>query len=333
MDFNEQPLFPNSNISVCDFLSTVSKKTLVSAILQGLTVPCKFISSMFFYDSTGSKLFEKITTLPEYYQYRIEIGLIKEYALTIKETLHDIEIIELGSGDCSKISQLLDQVHPADMQSIHYLPVDVSLDALKWSATKLSDKYPGLSIHCIVADFMTQLQYVKKTKNRLFCFFGSTIGNLNIEERERFLKEIGQMMNSDDRFLVGFDLIKTIEIMERAYNDSSNTTACFNRNILTVVNSIIQTDFKVESFQHVAFFNENQSRIEMHLKALHDIDMACPYLPDSITINKGETIHTENSYKFTLKIIERLLEKSGLKTDVVFFDPMNWFALVQVSKK
>jgi L-histidine Nalpha-methyltransferase len=333
MDFSEQLSFPGTNITVSNYLSSISKLDLVKSIIHGLTTHPRHIASMFFYDAAGSKLFEEITRLPEYYAARTEIELIKGFANLVGKQLRDIDIVEFGSGDCSKISILFDAIDYEKIRSVHYKPLDVSLTALRDSANTLVAKYPGLTIHCIAADFITQLHLVNKERKRQFCFFGSTIGNFASKERRKFLFKIGQLMQSDDKFLVGVDMVKSKDILELAYNDSSNITARFNRNILNVVNSIIGTNFDVYSFKHNAFYNEKYSRIEMHLTALRDMVISSPYTESVIEICRGESIHTENSYKFTRNQIVELVETAGLKVESFFMDQKKWFSLLQLTKK
>jgi L-histidine N-alpha-methyltransferase len=333
MDFGEQLSFPGTNITVSNYLSTINKRELIKTIIDGLATLPRHISSMFFYDAVGSKLFEEITRLPEYYAARTEIELIKDFANLVGSQFHDVEIVELGSGDCSKISILLDSIDREKMGSVYYKPLDVSLTALRDSANNLAAKYPGLTIHCIAADFITQLQMLTKERKRQFCFFGSTIGNLASKDRRKFLSTIGHIMQSDDKFLIGIDMIKPKRVLEQAYNDSCNITARFNRNILNVVNRLSGTNFDVEFFKHTAFFNEKYARIEMHLTALRDMVISSPHTASSIEIHSGESIHTENSYKFTRNQITELVETAGLKVESFFMDQKKWFSLLQLTKK
>ena len=163
----------------------------------------------------------------------------------------------------------------------------------------------------------------------LICFLGSTIGNFNPEESIHILKNIRKNMLSNDHFLLGLDLVKPTEILHAAYNDSKGITADFNKNILASINSYIQSDFDENDFDHHAFFNKEESRVEMHLIAKNDIEINSPYLKQAIKISKGENIHTENSYKFSIKDIEQMADKSGLKIKDIYTDDKEWFALVE----
>ncbi|MFW6121563.1 MAG: L-histidine N(alpha)-methyltransferase, partial [Petrotogales bacterium] len=168
---------------------------------------------------------------------------------------------------------------------------------------------------------------------KVFCFLGSTIGNLSMKKAQQFLVQLSEIMHSGDLLLLGFDMVKNKDILEKAYNDSKNVTERFNKNILNVVNSHIGTNFDPDNFEHVAFYNERFSRIEMHLKAIKDIEISCPSLPSNIYIEKGDTIHTENSYKFTDENVKSLAFGAGLEIQNIFTDRNKWFSLVQLIKK
>lgn len=301
-------------------------------IFSNLTLPQKKISSTYFYDKKGSKLFEKITKLPEYYLTRTEIPLIKQAAAYLKSDLSDVNIIEFGSGDCTKISLLLNVIPEENRSSVCYTPFDVSTTSVKEACNVLLEKYDGLRIHGIIADFMTQLNTIEKKPNKLLCFLGSTIGNFTREQSKEFIQDLHNIMQKKDRLLIGFDMVKDKEILERAYNDSQQLTAQFNKNILNVMNSLVDTNFIPDNFEHVAFFNENKSRIEMHLASLRNQIVDSPRFPDSIHIKKDETILTEYSHKFTMDHISQLAEQAQLEIEKWFSDDNNWFSLALLRK-
>ena len=287
---------------------------------------------MYFYDQTGSQLFEKITELPEYYLTRTEIPLIKKAADYLKESINEVNIIEFGSGDCRKISLLLDVIPEEKRETVCYTPFDVSTSAIQQSCDLLTQKYSGLRIHGIVADFMTQLDMIANTPNKLLCFLGSTIGNFNTDQSVKFLNDLRSIMQKKDRLLLGFDMVKNKETIEQAYNDSQQITEQFNKNILNVVNKLVETNFDPDSYQHVAFYNEDLNRIEMHLKAIKHQEIKSIRFAHTIHIEKGETIHTENSYKFNVDQIEKLAEKSHLQIEQLFTDEKKWFSLAIFTK-
>jgi len=325
-------LLMNSLIRIDNFLPINGDQKLVKNILADLTISSKKISCVFFYDAKGSKLFEEITKLPEYYLTRTEIDLLKKAASQISYKLRNVDIVEFGSGDCTKISILLDTIPEEFRDTVCYVSFDVSIASVKKSSNILSNKYPGIRIHGIVADFISQLGAIPKDTKKVFCFLGSTIGNLSMEKAMEFLVDLSEIMHSDDLLLLGFDMVKSKEVLEKAYNDSKNITERFNKNILNVVNSYIGTDFDPDTFEHVAFYNERFYRIEMHLKALKDLEILCPSLPTNIYIKKGETIHTENSHKFTDENINNLASGAGLEIQNIYTDKNKWFSLVQLIK-
>lgn len=287
---------------------------------------------MFFYDEHGSKLFEQITQLPEYYLTRTELPLIKQAAKEIATKLTDFDIVEFGSGDCTKISVILKNIPPRTRNTVCYRPIDISQTAITESADFLLQQFPDITIQGIVADFMTQLQMIPHHKTTVFCFLGSTIGNFDMDEAVQFLSNIRNHMDGDDLLLVGFDMQKNKTILEKAYNDSEEITKLFNKNILNVINAQVGTQFDAEKFNHVAFYNESLSRIEMHLQATEDMQISCPYLDSPLFLKEGERIHTENSYKFSKNQIEQLAKKTGLSINNHYTDEQQWFSLVVFKK-
>lgn len=302
-------------------------------ILDDLTGSTKQISSMYFYDAKGSALFEEITGLDEYYLTRTEIPLIKNAAEQLSWSLAEADIVEFGSGDCTKISLLLDAIPDHAIHSICYTAFDVSIDAIEKSASNLLNTFPEISIKGIVADFMTQLHEIQTRSPTLYCFLGSTIGNLSMKQAKAFLSKLSAIMKPDDMLLIGFDMVKDKTILERAYNDDQQITEAFNKNILHVINSRIGTDFNPDDFDHIAFYNEEMHRIEMHLQAKKHITITCPSNPEPIQIQKDERILTEQSHKFTDEHINDFAADAGLEIQQVFTDEQHWFSLVQFKKK
>lgn len=317
-----------SNIELSNYLTGQTKKEIIEEIFRGLTANQKHISSRFFYDKTGSALFERITELTEYYLTRTEQSILKNIAPKITDTRNDLAIIELGSGNCTKISTLLDTLTEEQLNSTWYYPVDISESAILNSGEILSRKYPGLNIHGFLADFMKHLRTLPGEGNRLLCFFGSTIGNLSREESYGLLKGLGDLMLPGDSILLGLDMVKDVKTLEAAYNDSGGVTAAFNLNILYVINNLADTDFIPGGFRHSAFYNPGERKIEMHLQAIKTMEINSPLFPQRITIQKGETIHTENSNKFTNEDIYQLAENSDLEMRNIYTDKKGWFALV-----
>lgn len=321
------------NFTLRNYLTEIGRDEVTRTILKGLTARQKYISSVFFYDAEGSRLFEEITRLPEYYPTRAEKSLLRQVAPMVAERPNPLHIIEIGSGDCSKVSILLSALPPRRYGAVRYSPIDASSEALRQSAQRLQGLYPGIAIDGIVADFTRQLHCVPPGRNRFFCFLGSTIGNLSRAQNRRFFQELGLIMKQGDALLLGVDMIKPVSVLEQAYNDSRGVTAAFNRNILKVVNRLLGTDFDPQAFTHLAFYNHHQNRIEMHLKARETMRINCPSHADQIRLDKDETIHTENSHKYTRSDIEEFAATAGLEIRESFTDENRWFSLVHFLKK
>ncbi|MFO8067391.1 MAG: L-histidine N(alpha)-methyltransferase [Bacteroidales bacterium] len=316
-------------IEILDYLKQEADNDDIKEILTGLTAEKKYISSKFFYDAQGSKLFEEITQLDEYYPTRTEKSIIHEISPKIINSEKNIDIIELGSGDCSKISILFKAATSERLKKLRYVPIDVSASSIKKSSSTLLQHFPDLKIQGLVADFMKHLNQIPQNSDKIICFFGGTIGNLPKKEAIKLLKNIRNTMRENDRFLLGIDLVKDIDVIENAYNDNKNITAAFNKNILNNVNRIINSDIDLSGFEHFAFYNKEKKRIEMHLVALNDQEVISTKLPDVIKIRKGECIHTENSHKYTIEDIFEFASLTGLKIKNIFTDKNKWFSIVE----
>lgn len=331
---NQDKAFDQSHSAEFDQISIINLlKTgdnYIDDIFSGLTAENKYISSKYFYDKAGSQLFEEITRLPEYYPTRTEKSILSLAAPAIIAFHGAPEIIELGSGDCSKICILLDAFREGGFEGINYYPVDVSEAAVIQSSEELIDKYPGLQVNGIVADFMKHLDELPDGNNRLICFFGSTLGNLGEKEATDFICSVKRIMKKGDSFLLGLDIVKEFRTLELAYNDKQGITDAFNKNILSVVNKLAATNFDPEDFKHRAFFNAERSRIEMHLVAKKDLEIESPHFSKKIIMKKGETIHTENSRKFTNEDVRHMANVSGLSIQGIYTDKREWFSLVHL---
>lgn len=323
----------NQEPSIQDFLISENKVDLIEEIYWGLSKSLKQISSRFFYNDMGSELFEEITKLPEYYPTRTEKRILQENAGDILGDSDKMDIIELGSGDCSKISILMDAIPMYKISNVSYTSVDVSEAAILKSADLLAYKYPGLKIKGLLADFMKHLNILPGEKGkRLICFFGSTIGNLTRKQANEFLSNLKNVMHAGDRLLLGLDMVKDENVLYNAYNDKQGITALFNKNILNAINETVETNFNTQDFEHQAFYNEQKARIEMHLKALKDLTIKSRNFPNDILITKGETLHTENSHKFTASDIQNYATTTGLKIKNIYTDKNQWFSLILFEK-
>jgi len=332
MNYIKVETLAGKQISLLNYLPDRGMKKIREEILAGLNSFPKYISPKFFYDRRGSELFEEITRLVEYYPTRTEKKILSTLVRKLGLELTNLQIVELGSGDCSKIRIFLRQIAENDLTSLTYYPVDISQSAIEKSTEKLAYEFPMIQITGIVADFMHQLGVIPKNGKRLFCFLGSTIGNLNPIERDRFLKHLGCEMAIGDGLLLGIDMVKDVGILEKAYNDNRQITAQFNLNVLNVVNSLIDSNFEPAAFEHLAFYNQNKKRVEMHLKARHDMTITFNSGIDHIHLKKDETIHTENSHKFDDESIKTMGMLAGLTLEQVVTDENQWFSLAYFKK-
>jgi L-histidine Nalpha-methyltransferase len=298
--------------------------TLADDVRDGLTRSLKELPPKYFYDERGSLLFDRITSLPEYYPTRCERSILNRHAPDIVEGTE--ELVELGSGTASKTRALLYAM--AGKGALRrYVPFDVDESVVRACALELVELYPGLRVHGVVGDFSRDLERLPGGRRRLFAFLGGTIGNLYPDQRARFLGRMRRMMGPDDRLVIGTDLVKDRAILEAAYNDSAGTTADFNRNVLRVINAGLEADFEPEAFEHVAFFDEANSWIEMRLRANGAQHVRIDGADLEVTFADGEEIRTEISAKFTREAVERELTGAGLRLDDFFTDGSALFGL------
>jgi len=294
-----------------------------SELLQGLKQGQKIVNPKWFYDAAGSDLFEQITQLPEYYPTRTEIGILEDNRQAIAERLGaGCLFIEPGSGSCEKARLLLDELRPAA-----YLPLDISADFLLDSATQLAQEYPWLSVHAVCADFNQDWPFPGNLpKRRRVVFYpGSTIGNLEPGAARGFLNRVRQLIGDDGGLLIGVDLHKSRERLNAAYNDASGVTAQFNLNVLQRLNELLDAEFDPALFSHRAFYNEKDRRIEMHLVSEQAQSVRCN--GSRIEFDRGESIHTESSYKYTVNSFGELADSAGLSLQQSWLDGEKLFSV------
>jgi len=320
------------DIAIQNYLTTLGITKAYEEIMTGLTARQKYIPSKYFYDTRGSELFEEITRLEEYYPTRLEKQILSNIFANIPIRLRHLNIIELGSGDPSKISLLFRQIPENTLRTIRYYPVDICEAEITKCVEQLSRKFPLRSISGIIADFHHQLHVLPEDENRLFCFFGSTIGNFTDEEAETFIRKLERVMRPGDRLLLGVDMVKDPAIVEQAYNDEKGITAQFNLNILNAINRAIGTDFDTVDFEHIAYYNEDLNRIEMHLRAKKDVRISSHHTHEPLRLRRNETIHTENCHKFNYAKIKQICQWGNFQAFKVCHDPRNWFGVVYAVK-
>ena len=295
-------------------------------VLKGLNQPQKCLPAKYFYDEYGSILFEKITELPEYYPTRTEIELLRKHAKEISDILgQGSRLIEFGSGASTKIRILLNTLRPN-----YYIPMDISSEFLINSAHRLAEDYPWLNIQAACVDYSQAFELpdsITNTSDPLLGFFpGSSIGNFTPEEASVFLRRAHKILGNGRYLLLGIDLDKEQKILKAAYDDSQGITALFNKNILNNINKHLDCNFNTNNFNHKIVINQIKSRVEMHLES--KIDQVVKISDNMITIKKGETIHTENSHKYTIDSFRELIAISQFKMLKHWTDPDNLFAIV-----
>jgi L-histidine N-alpha-methyltransferase len=306
----------------------LATEMMADDVREGLTRDLKELSPKYFYDARGSELFDRITTLPEYYPTRAEREILNRRAPEIVEGA--TELVELGSGVASKTRALLYAM--AGTGSLdRYVPFDVDGNVVEQCSDELTELYPGLTVQGVVGDFQRHLTRIPDGDRRLFAFLGGTIGNLYPDERERFLGELRELMGPSDRLLIGTDLVKDRGVIEAAYNDSQGVTAEFNRNVLRVLNRELDADFDLEAFEHVAFFDEASSWIEMRLRANGAQTVTIDGADLVVEFADGEEVRTEISAKFTRAAVERELDDAGLRLDAFHTDEGGLFGLASAS--
>lgn len=295
----------------------------VDDILPGLLAPQKFLKSKYFYDQRGSKLFELITKTTEYYVTRAEKEIFATHADEISQAVaRGCMLIEPGAGNCEKVETLL----PALMPSL-YIPVDISEAHLLQAVRRLTGRFPWLQCMPVATDFehLDDLPVALSPTRRVIFFPGSTIGNFYPEEAIDFLRGLRGLIDIEGGLLIGVDLEKEKHLLENAYNDEAGVTGLFNLNILNNVNRLTGSDFRIGNFEHYAFYNETEKRIEMHLRCLRDHVVVMG--GQDIQFERGELLHTENSYKYSTASFSALAAEAGFTRSNTWHDRHGLFAL------
>jgi L-histidine N-alpha-methyltransferase len=302
--------------------------SLADDVRHGMGLPLKEVPPKYFYDARGSELFERITTLPEYYPTRCERQLLNRHAPEIAELTAAHELVELGSGTASKTRALL-YAMAGRGRLRRYVPFDCSESVVRDCVELLAELYPGVALHGVVGDFERHLGKIPAGERRLIAFLGGTIGNLYPLERSMFLEQLGELSQKGDWLLVGTDLVKDAEVIEAAYNDADGVTAAFNRNVLQVMNRELDADFDPGEFDHVAFFDAENEWVEMRLRARSGQTVAIRGAGIDVQIAAGEEIRTEISAKFTPERLERELDAAGFELERFFTDDLFGLSLAR----
>lgn len=293
---------------------------------RGLTSRPRELPPEYFYDARGSRLFDRITRLPEYYLTRTECAILRCISAPLVADLRPRALVEFGSGSSEKTRILLDAVQATGLLR-GYGPIDVSETALVEAARRLVSEYPELEVVGVIGDFKHAITLPFGGEPRLVAFLGSTIGNMTPGNAVAFLRRVGSQLSPADGFLIGFDLVKDVDRLEAAYDDAAGVTAEFNRNMLRVVNRELEADFDVSAFRHRAIYDRVEERIEMYLVAERPQTVALRALDLTIELEAGEAIRTELSHKYTRRSATRLVERGGLRLARWETDPEELFAL------
>jgi L-histidine N-alpha-methyltransferase len=301
-------------------------RELRSDVRTGLTAAAKWLPPKWFYDARGSRLFEDITRLSEYYPTRTERLILDRHAADVARLTEAKTLIELGSGSSEKTRLLLDALTTHGSLG-SFVPVDVSASALTEAAERLDAAYPGLTVHGIVADFTRHLEHLPAGGDRLVAFLGGTIGNFGPDERAVFFAGLRSVLGAGEHLLLGADLVKDPAILVPAYDDSAGVTAEFNRNVLRVVNRELDADFDVDAFEHVAIWDAAHEWIEMRLRATRPMRVTIRGLDLTVDFAQDEEMRTEISAKFRRAGLERELTAAGFALEQYWTDPAGLFAL------
>ncbi len=300
-------------------------RTMEEEVLAGLRSSPKRIPPKYLYDAEGSRLFDRICELPDYYPTRLETAILKQHSRTILDRIGpDLCIIEPGAGACGKGRLLL-----GTRQASAFVPLDISAEFLRSAALDVADSFPHVSVHAVAMDFITGLDGLKPllplAAKRLIFYAGSSIGNFDPPDAARLLGRFHRLLEEGDGLLIGYDLRKDPNVLHRAYDDPEGVTASFNLNLLARFNRELSADFDLTRFRHVAVYNEAHSRVEMHLESLAAQRVRIGN--ESVAFEPCERMHTENSYKYTVEGFDAMAAASGFSRLEVWTDPASYFAV------
>lgn len=313
------------------FPFSIADSALAAAVRTGLSAQPKTLPPWLFYDDRGSRLFERITALPEYYLTRTEREIFSsscEEIIAQASNGHSLRIAELGAGSAEKTRILLAEAARKQGRVV-YEPVDVSASALECARTSIEKEIPAVTVQPHVADYTREFAFAPapETERRLVLYIGSSIGNFGPEARAALLTRLRAALRPGDSLLLGVDLVKDTATLVAAYDDAAGVTAAFNRNLLFRLNRELGANFDPASFAHRALWNPAASRMEMHLESLCPQQVRLPALDLVIDLARGERIHTENCYKYRPGEAEKILEAARFASEKSWSDARGWFAL------
>jgi len=299
---------------------------IVGDVFEGLTKTPKSLPPRLFYDAAGSALFEEITRLPEYYLTRTESGLLQQYSAEIAERVGpNVSVIELGAGTAAKTGTIIKALSARQLR-VDYYPVDISSSALQVAVESLNGSYPRVRVHPVATNYVADSGFLTSVSGRkLVLYLGSSIGNFEPEDAMDLLRRIRAHMHEGDYLLLGTDLVKDTSVLLPAYDDAQGVTASFNKNILARINRELGGNFDLDLFRHVALWNPQRSRIEMHLESTLDQTVKVKLIGLEVLFRQGERIHTENSYKYTAPGVRNTLLQTGFEIESTWMDSNHWF--------
>lgn len=305
------------------FIQIYRKNTdaIRAELSAGLLAPRAYTSPKYLYDALGSKLFSAICELPEYYPTRTEAAIFEQHLYDIaRSTGKGTTLIDLGAGNCEKAARLFSALQP-----VQYVPVDISVEFLREAVECLRFRYPQIRMAGLGMDFSSSLDLPEtvRRERRLFFYPGSSIGNFTPEHAAQFLARVRDACHAEGGLLIGIDLMKETDVLHAAYDDAIGLTAAFNLNLLQHLNNLLGTNFDARDWRHRCHFNQEESRIEMHLDAVRDVTIT--WDGGERRFRKNDGIHTENSYKYTREKFLQLLERAGFGPLRAWTDPRNWF--------
>lgn len=306
-----------------------AQSDFLTEVIEGLSSRPKKISPKYFYDQRGSELFDEICLQPEYYPTRTEISILKNNAHDIAQHIgNSFTLVELGSGASEKVRLLFEKLKPES-----YLGVDISKDFLLQATRQLAKDYPWLDVHAVCSDFSSNLELPEHCeRDQLVAFFpGSSIGNFEPEEAVKLLKQVARAVGKNGKLLIGVDLKKQERVLNAAYNDEAGVTADFNLNLLQRMKSELDAHVEPENFSHHAFYNEEKGRVEMHL--VSEIDQTIVIGEHEFVIDQNESIHTENSHKYSIDEFAELADNAGFDVVNTWLDEQGLFSVQLLTVK
>lgn len=320
-------------LEIRNYLDVDYRQEMMRLVGQGLAAKRKWLHCKYLYDQRGSELFDRICSTAEYYPTRTEMAILERHGGEIMDffNLRGGDLVEIGSGANKKIRRLLDHLPPQARARLRYVPFDISETSLVEASRELLDLYPELSVLGLVADYTRHLAAMP-AERKLVVFLGSSLGNFDEAGCLEFLQGVAAAMNRQDRFLLGLDMLKPVEIIEAAYNDAQGLTRRFIKNLLANINRELNADFDLDAFEYQAFFNPEREYMEMHLMARRPLTCGVADLGLEVGLGQGETIHVEIAQKYSPARARDIFQRVGLEPTRWFSDEQGWFSLVELAR-